>query len=118
MKQKHYRPYTNAIESYESVPIEVFDLLDVFLQSLDVPFGEHLADDHLRQGARVQHRNLNVEQCPVDERLRSGHEPESDAGAQNLGEAVEPDHPAVLVDGEEAGHPLLALLPRWQFNRL
>ena len=54
-----------------------------------------------------------MQQYPVDERLRPRHEPESDAGAENLGEAVEPQHAAVLVHGEEAGHPLLALFPGW-----
>ena len=50
------------------IPVELLNLADVFLESLDAPLGQHLADDHLRQRARVQHRNLK-RRSPIDTTL-------------------------------------------------
>ena len=58
----------------------------------------------------MQRGHLKVEHHPVDQRLRPRHEPQPDPGAQHLGQGVEPHHPPLRVEGEEAGHPLFAEL--------
>ena len=92
------------------MPVERLHLLDVGKETGNAPGLEQLQGEHLGQGRRVLDGTLHVQVDPLQESSRSGNEPDPDPGADDLGEAVEADDPALSVQGEETwgsrGHKL------------
>ena len=98
------------LDQVPPVPVERLDLLDVGQEPRNAPGLEQLQGEHLRQGRRVLDGTLHVQVDPLKESPRTGNEPDPDSGADDLGEAVEADDPALGVQGEETrgsrGHKL------------
>merc|ERR1712241_860728 len=90
--------------SISSFLVKLSNLSDMIGQPLITPLFQELVSDNLREGGRIYDRDLHVKHDLVHERFWPCHKSQSDAGAENLAEAVKSQHATLGVHGKEAGH--------------